>query len=116
MKGVGTASSIPLRIGSPLELIGMMVNSLLARFTIRMAEKWQEISSSSFPHQPGTIYYTTDGSDPRRSGGGISPSAIQFEGGVTMTKVVAEGDAVRVTIPTATDSPFRARLDFSLIQ
>ncbi|MDA7649513.1 CotH kinase family protein [bacterium] len=58
-----------------------------------------------FSPPPGTIYYTTDGSDPRRSGGGISPSAIQFEGGVTMTKVVAEGDAVRVTIPTATAPP-----------
>ena len=58
-----------------------------------------------FSPPPGTIYYTTDGSDPRRSGGGISPSAIQFEGGVTMTKVVAEGDPVRVTIPTATTPP-----------
>jgi hypothetical protein len=44
MKGVGIVSSVPSRIGSLLELIGMMVNSLLARFTIRMEEKWQEIS------------------------------------------------------------------------
>jgi len=58
-----------------------------------------------FSPPPGTIYYTTDGSDPRRSGGGISSSAIQFEGGVTMTKVVAEGDPVRVAIPTATTPP-----------
>ena len=58
-----------------------------------------------FSPSSGTIYYTTDGSDPRISGGGISPSAIQFEGGVTMTKVVAEGDRVKVTIPTATAPP-----------
>jgi hypothetical protein len=43
MKEVGIASSIPSRIGSPPELIGMMVNSLLARFTIRMAEKYRVI-------------------------------------------------------------------------
>ncbi|MEX2142608.1 MAG: lamin tail domain-containing protein [Pirellulales bacterium] len=33
----------------------------------------------------GTIYYTTDGSDPRLVGGGISPSAQVYSGGVPIT-------------------------------
>jgi hypothetical protein len=35
--------------------------------------------------QTGTIYYTLDGSDPRLSGGGTSPNAIQFTGPITVT-------------------------------
>ncbi|WP_442484434.1 CotH kinase family protein [Aeoliella sp. SH292] len=35
---------------------------------------------------PGSIiYYTLDGSDPRESGGGISPNAIQYTGPITTT-------------------------------
>lgn len=59
----------------------------------------------TFSPPPGIIYYTTDGSDPRAPGGGISPSALQFDGGVTMTKVVSEGDAVRAIVPTASTPP-----------
>jgi hypothetical protein len=33
----------------------------------------------------GTIYYTTDGSDPRLVGGGVSPSAQIYSGGVPIT-------------------------------
>jgi hypothetical protein len=33
----------------------------------------------------GTIYYTTDGSDPRLVGGGISPTAQAYSGGVPIT-------------------------------
>lgn len=32
------------------------------------------------------IYYTTDGSDPRLPGGGISPAAIRFDGSIQVTK------------------------------
>ena len=56
----------------------------------------------TFSPPPGTIYYTTDGSDPRSPRGSVSPTALQFEGGVLLTKVVGEGAAVRVVIPTAT--------------
>ena len=31
-----------------------------------------------------TIYYTTDGTDPRASGGGLSPSARQYEGAIDL--------------------------------
>ncbi len=34
----------------------------------------------------GTIYYTTDGSDPRLRGGGVSPSAIPFTGEVAIAQ------------------------------
>ena len=34
----------------------------------------------------GTIYYTTDGSDPRASGGGRSSSAIQYNGSIDITR------------------------------
>jgi len=38
------------------------------------------------PNSSGTLYYTTDGSDPRLPGGGLSPSAIVYTGGaVTLT-------------------------------
>ena len=32
-----------------------------------------------------TIYYTTDGTDPRLPGGGISPAAIEFDGSIEVT-------------------------------
>src|SRR5207237_2123622 len=32
----------------------------------------------------GTIYYTTDGSDPRLSGGAINPNAIAYTGPITI--------------------------------
>lgn len=60
---------------------------------------------ATFSPPPGTIYYTTDGSDPRNHGGDISPSAHQYGGGVLLTAVVREGDAVKVTIPTASTPP-----------
>lgn len=56
----------------------------------------------AFSPPPGMIYFTTDGSDPRAPGGSLSPTAQQFDGGVLLTKVVREGDAVRVIIPSAT--------------
>jgi len=59
----------------------------------------------SFSPPPGTIYYTLDGSDPRAPGGGVAAGALQFDGGVNLTKVVSEGDAVRVLIPTAVNPP-----------
>ena len=60
---------------------------------------------ASFSPPPGTIYYTLDGSDPRAPGGGVAPGALQFDGGVVLTKVVSEGDDVRVIIPTAVNPP-----------
>ena len=36
------------------------------------------------PNSGGTIYYTTDGSDPRLPGGGISPRAAVYEGPVNL--------------------------------
>jgi hypothetical protein len=39
----------------------------------------------------GTIYYTTDGSDPRLAGGGLNPDAIEFEGGLQSETVIPEG-------------------------
>lgn len=37
--------------------------------------------------QPGeSIYYTTDGSDPRADGGGISPTALLYQGPITITE------------------------------
>jgi hypothetical protein len=39
----------------------------------------------------GTMYYTTDGSDPRLEGGGLNPSALPFQGGLVTTIAVAEG-------------------------
>ena len=39
----------------------------------------------------GTIYYTTDGSDPRLPGGGISPSATIFTASTVTTTIVPAG-------------------------
>ncbi|MFT7642406.1 MAG: hypothetical protein ACI9G1_004163, partial [Pirellulaceae bacterium] len=39
-----------------------------------------DLTSSS-----GTIYYTLDGSDPRLSGGAVSPNAFQFNGPITVS-------------------------------
>ena len=55
-------------------------------------------------NQPATdIYYTLDGSDPRASGGGISPSAIKYVGPFTVTQtapVIARAyDSLHPTIP-----------------
>ena len=60
---------------------------------------------ATFSPPPGTIYFTTDGSDPRSSGGSIAPSAQQYDGGVLLTSVVSEGDPVKVIIPTTSSPP-----------
>ena len=39
----------------------------------------------------GTIYYTTDGSDPRLPGGSLNPNAKQYDGSVSTTTLVAAG-------------------------
>ena len=39
-----------------------------------------ELQGGSFNAGGSNIYYTLDGSDPRASGGGISPQAINFDG------------------------------------
>ena len=39
----------------------------------------------------GTIYYTTDGSDPRLPGGALNPNAKQYDGSVSTTTLVAAG-------------------------
>ena len=44
----------------------------------------------------GTVYYTTDGSDPRREGGAVNASAQVYTGGlpaITYVNVVEKGDA-----------------------
>jgi hypothetical protein len=48
----------------------------------------------------GPVYYTTDGSDPRTSGGFPSRDAIQFEGGPIDIEFVMPGANVRYWIPT----------------
>ena len=47
-----------------------------------------------------TIYYTVDGTDPRLPGGGISPRARSFDGGVIDTSLVTFGTECRYFIPT----------------
>lgn len=39
----------------------------------------------------GTMYYTTDGSDPRLEGGGLNPAALPFQGGQNTTTAIATG-------------------------
>jgi len=48
-------------------------------------------ASLSLNSPDGTIYYTTDGTDPRLVGGGISPSAIAFDSSLTTTSVFEFG-------------------------
>ena len=59
----------------------------------------------TFSPPPGTIFFTTDGSDPRAPGGAVAAGAQQYDGGVLLSNLVSEGDAVRVKIPTSTDPP-----------
>ncbi len=42
------------------------------------------------PNGIGTIYYTTDGTDPRASGGGISPSAQIYTGSISFSQGVTD--------------------------
>ncbi|MCH8922780.1 MAG: lamin tail domain-containing protein, partial [Planctomycetes bacterium] len=39
----------------------------------------------------GTVYYTLDGSDPRRADGSLSPTALVFDGATTSVPLVAAG-------------------------
>jgi hypothetical protein len=48
----------------------------------------------------GSVYYTTDGTDPRSPDGTPSPGAVQFEGGPVDTEFVAAGSEVRYLVPT----------------
>ena len=49
----------------------------------------------------GPVYFTTGGSDPRREGGGISPSATRFQGAVTTRVVLDENSPCRYHIPAS---------------
>ena len=44
------------------------------------------------PNTSSTIYYTTDGSDPRETGGGISPGAVS--GGIDQVEVAFTGSGI----------------------
>jgi hypothetical protein len=46
-----------------------------------------------------TVYYTTDGSDPRLPGGAINPKAITASAGTSLTTLVDTGAAVRAWVP-----------------
>lgn len=54
----------------------------------------------AFNFQEGTVYFTTDGSDPRASGGLVSQSAIQFEGGAVDSTLVPMDAPVGYFIPS----------------
>lgn len=49
----------------------------------------------------GSVYYTTDGSDPRRTRGGISPSATPFQGTVTASTLLDGDSPCRYHIPAS---------------
>jgi hypothetical protein len=54
-------------------------------------------------NQPGTdVYYTLDGTDPRASGGGISPTAIRYTGPFTV------GETTQVVARSTSQSPGNA--------
>lgn len=46
-----------------------------------------------------TVYYTTDGSDPRLQGGAINPSAMSASSELTTVKLLQAGAAVRALVP-----------------
>ena len=46
-----------------------------------------------------TVYFTTDGSDPRLPGGAINPSATSASSGTTTTTLLATGAPVRALVP-----------------
>lgn len=56
-----------------------------------------------------TVYYTTDGSDPRLRGGGISPTATSASSGTSTVTLLATGATVRALVPTdsAVDATWR---------
>ncbi len=54
----------------------------------------------SNPNGNGTIYYTTNGTDPRLEGGGISPSAQVYSGPITITGPVEIQARVRISSST----------------
>jgi hypothetical protein len=65
------------------------------------------MSSSS----AGALYYTTDGTDPRASGGSLSPSAIAYTGPITLdanTKVIAR---LKHNNPAASDTIVECHAD-----
>ncbi len=49
----------------------------------------------------GPVYYTTDGSDPRRTRGSVSLPATRFEGTVTTTTLIDESSPCRYHVPTS---------------
>lgn len=59
----------------------------------------------------GTIYYTIDGSDPRLTGGGVSPAAViasgdltLSEGGLLQARALHQGEWSAMTVATFTDN------------
>ena len=52
----------------------------------------------NFPE--GQAFYTTDGSDPRASGGGVSPTAKRFDGGAIDSTLLPMDASVNYLVPT----------------
>ncbi|KAA1261400.1 CotH protein [Rubripirellula obstinata] len=50
-------------------------------------------SELTFAAEAGEIYYTTDGSDPRLPGGGVSPNAIKFNGIAGQRTLIDDGES-----------------------
>ena len=62
----------------------------------------------------GTIYFTQDGNDPRLRGGGISPSAIKYEGPVALND--SRKLKARALSGAPDSSGWSALLDFSAVE
>ncbi len=63
-------------------------------------ESGTELSLSSLN---GEVYYTLDGTDPRLSGGAVSPGAILFSSGLSEVEWVGSNHSVSYRVPTAED-------------
>ena len=79
-------SNLPQIVIPRFQAAGLLPATAAPEFSQHGGEVAANDSLSLSTSTPGTIYYTTDGSDPRLSGGAINPDAVTYSTSLMLSK------------------------------
>ena len=90
----GTLTGLSQTVYNNFDAAGLLPDAAAPEFSQHGGEITSGFLLEMSTTSSGTVYYTTDGTDPRTSGGGISSSAISFTpSGTIAQSVISYGDS-----------------------